>query len=148
MSLNIANNEPVFSISTAAKLMGISVHTLRMYEKEGLILPYKKQTSHRLYSHADVERIQCIRNAINEDKISINGIKTIYSLIPCWKITACGETAQTCKVFENHSVPCWLYKHRKNECTLKDCRTCVVYTDFGTCKSIKNKLTVLLTQQI
>jgi predicted site-specific integrase-resolvase len=40
--------EPVFSISTAAKLLDVSVHTLRMYEREGLIIPFKKDSSQRL----------------------------------------------------------------------------------------------------
>jgi MerR family transcriptional regulator/heat shock protein HspR len=80
IELDITNNEPIFPIRTAAKLLKISVHTLRMYEREGLIIPFKKETSHRLYSKDDLARIECIRNAINQQKISINGIKTIYSL--------------------------------------------------------------------
>ncbi len=35
-SLN--KNEPIYPIGVASKLLGISVHTLRMYEKEGLII--------------------------------------------------------------------------------------------------------------
>src|SRR3989304_5728011 len=83
--------EPLFPISITAKLLGISVHILRMYERENLIIPFKKKTNHRLYSKADIERISCIRRAINEYKISIAGIKTIYSLIPCWQIVKCSD---------------------------------------------------------
>ncbi len=46
----VQKDEPIYPIRTAAKLLNISVHTLRMYEKENLILPFKKSTSHRLYS--------------------------------------------------------------------------------------------------
>jgi hypothetical protein len=42
MSIQLPLNEPLFPIRTAAKLLNISVHTLRMYEKEGLIIPFKK----------------------------------------------------------------------------------------------------------
>lgn len=88
---NFNNDLPIYPISVAAQLLNISVHTLRMYEREGLIIPHKKKSNQRLYSKVDLERIQCIRKAINESKISINGIKTIYSLIPCWELVKCSE---------------------------------------------------------
>src|SRR3989339_600291 len=89
MFQNLNQDEPIFPIRAAAQLLKISVHTLRMYEREGLIIPFKKESSHRLYSQTDLKRIECIRRAINEMKISINGIKTMYSLIPCWEIMGC-----------------------------------------------------------
>ena len=54
----VSKEEPIYPIRIAAKLLNISVHTLRMYEKEDLILPYKKSSSHRLYSINDIDRIQ------------------------------------------------------------------------------------------
>ena len=81
----VSKEEPIYPIRIAAKLLNISVHTLRMYEKEDLILPYKKSSNHRLYSRNDIDRINCIRSAINDSKISINGIKTIYAMMPCWE---------------------------------------------------------------
>lgn len=82
MFFEVPIDEPIYPIRTAAKLLNISVHTLRMYEKENLIIPFKKSTNHRLYSNSDIERIKCIRNAINEMTISIKGIKRIYSMTP------------------------------------------------------------------
>ena len=63
-------DEPKYTISMAAKLSGISIHTLRMYEREGLIIPFKKDSNQRLYTDRDIERIACIRKTINEDKIN------------------------------------------------------------------------------
>lgn len=131
-------DEPVYPIRTAASLLNISVHTLRMYEKEKLILPYKKSTSHRLYSESDIERIKCIRTAINELKISINGIKTIYSMMPCWEVMQCGkEERNKCGAFTNHNGPCWSVKGDDTICANKDCRSCKVYSDFSDCNNIK-----------
>ena len=140
MDLNFPENEPVFPIRTAAKLLKISVHTLRMYEKEGLIIPFKKSTKQRLYSKSDLERIECIRNAIKKDKISIGGIKTIYSLIPCWQILGCNEPHDNCKAYNEHSKPCWMLKHENNYCTDRNCGDCIVYKNFGNCGSIKERL--------
>jgi len=135
----MTNNEPIYPIRTAAKLLNISVHTLRMYEKEKLIIPFKKSTSHRLYSKTDIERIRCIRAAINEDKISINGIKTIYSMMPCWEVMKCSvEDRGRCSAFTFHSGPCWEVKGEDTICASKDCRNCSVYQDYGECGTIKN----------
>jgi len=132
---------PLFPISVAARILEISVHTLRMYEREGLIVPFKKESSHRLYSKADIERITCIRNAINKNKISINGIKTIYSLIPCWEIIKCSATDKgNCDAFKSHSHPCWTFHHTNNLCADNICRDCSVYKDYSECKNLKDKL--------
>ncbi len=139
MLYEVKNYEPVYPIRTAAKLLNISVHTLRMYEKEGLILPFKKSTHHRLYSKSDIDKINCIRAAINESKISINGIKAIYSMMPCWEVIHCPiENRNKCNGFLNHSEPCWAAKGNESACTSNECRNCTVYKDYGDCGSIKN----------
>jgi MerR family transcriptional regulator/heat shock protein HspR len=140
MEQNPTNNQPIYTISTAANILGISVHTLRMYENQGLIIPFKKSSNQRLYSNDDVERIRCIRKTINEDKISINGIKTILSMVPCWKIVGCNESGEACQAFSEHNNPCWTLKKNNNYCTERDCRECVVYKDFANCGSIKTKI--------
>jgi len=137
--------EPVYPISVAAKLLSISVHTLRMYERENLIIPFKKESNHRLYSQSDIERLSCIRRAINELKISIAGIKTIYSLIPCWKIINCSkEDRKNCWAFISHTNSCWSYNHKNNACENRECRECTVYKDFTDCKTIKEKIKIFI----
>ena len=137
ININISNDEPVFSMSTAARMLNISVHTLRMYERESLIIPYKNDSNQRIFSKADIERIQCIRSAINEAKISINGIKTIYSLIPCWDIVKCSEDEKkSCKAFNGAHSPCWSYEH-SNVCKKRECRSCEVYSKYSQCSTIK-----------
>lgn len=139
MYKEIQKDEPIYPIRTAAKLLNISIHTLRMYEKENLIIPYKKSSSHRLYSRSDIERIKCIRSAINDSKISINGIKTIYSMMPCWEIIKCSfEDRNRCPAFLDHNGPCWSTKGEDTVCAGKNCRNCSVYKNFGECGSIKN----------
>lgn len=138
-------DQPIYTISNAAKLLGISVHTLRMYEREGLIIPFKKESNQRLYSDRDLDRINCIRSTINDDKINIEGIRRILSLIPCWAIINCSEQdRENCEAYSDFHKPCWMVNHKNNICEGKDCRECEVYKSFGTCSSIKNKLKQLL----
>lgn len=131
--------QPVYSISMAAHLLSISVHTIRMYEREGLIIPHKKESNQRLYSKADLERIQCIRRSINESKISINGIKRIYSLIPCWEIVKCSdEDKSKCEAYKGHEQPCWTYQNKSTKCEDLKCRSCDVYYKYSQCSEVKD----------
>ena len=137
MYKSIDQSEPIYSISTAARLLKISVHTLRMYEREGLFIPHKNKSNQRIFSKDDLDRIQCVRNAINEAKISINGIKTIYSLIPCWDIVKCSEEEREhCDAYNGAHQPCWSYAH-KNVCKERECRDCEVYSKYSQCGAIK-----------
>jgi len=134
-------NIPIYTISEAAKLLGISVHTLRMYEKESLILPFKKESSQRRYSPNDLTRITCIRDAINKDKISIAGIKRILALNPCWDIIKCTpEDRAQCLSLNDHTKPCWAHNHSTGICETKNCRECKVYVESASCNAIKQSI--------
>ena len=138
---------PLYPISTAAGLLGISVHTLRMYERCGLFIPYRKKSGHRLYSDSDIERLHCMRRSINEEKISIEGIRRVLSLVPCWAVVRCPpEDREVCPAYLGHSEPCWSLRSKASFCTDRECRSCEVYRDFGDCKSIKGTLRKLLSE--
>lgn len=139
MVQNSEFEQPVYPISVAAQLLSISVHTIRMYEREGLIVPHKKESNQRLYSKADLDRIRCIRKAINELKISINGIKRIYSLIPCWDIVGCSENdRKNCEAYKGHEQPCWTYQNKNTKCGDIKCRSCEVYYKYSQCSEVKD----------
>lgn len=122
-------------------MLNISVYTLRHYEREGLILPYKSESNQRWYSRADIERLQCIRNAINEQKLSIEGIKHMHALIPCWQIRGCsGRDRERCEAFKGHARGCWSYDHISNDCSSRDCRLCEVYRIAINCEDIKKSI--------
>ena len=139
------NDQPVYTISIAAKLLGISISTLRMYEKEGLIIPHKSQGNQRLYSYNDIGRIASIRKNIKEGRISINGIRAIFSIIPCYKIISCSEAdRENCKAYHEGIKSCWAYKHKNNTCEKIDCRECDVYKNNYDFISAKNTIKKLL----
>ena len=134
-------NTPVYSIGTAARMLGISVQTLRMYENEGLVLSYKTSGKQRLYSQTDIERLVCIRKAIKEEKISIHGIRHIHALIPCWSIVRCPDKEQReCQAFKSRQGGCWTFKHTNNVCAKRECRLCEVYMLSTNCEHIKEKI--------
>ncbi|MFA5831895.1 MAG: MerR family transcriptional regulator [Bacteroidota bacterium] len=131
-------DNPLFSIGTAARILDVSVQTLRLYESEGLLVIHKTKGNQRLYSQADIDRIACIRTAINEEKISIGGMKRIHGMIPCWDIIKCSHDERShCPVFQNHTGGCWTMEHTKSVCAKKECRLCEVYKLSSSCGEIK-----------
>ena len=132
------SDTPVYSIGTVARLLDISVQTLRLYESEGLILANKSAGGQRLYSEADVHRLECIRKAITEEKIGIAGIRRMQALIPCWQVIHCtDEQRLACPAYTDHDGGCWTYRHEGNTCAGRDCRVCEVYRLGTSCADIK-----------
>ena len=131
----------VHSIGEVAEMLDVSVQTLRLYEERGLVLIQKSAGNQRLYKQDDIERIRCIRKAINEEKISMAGIQRIFSLIPCWQIVQCSEEQRgKCPSYKGHTQPCWSYDHKRNLCATLECRSCEVYKMSSDCHKIKQSI--------
>lgn len=135
--------KPIYSIGTVARILNVAVQTLRMYERSGLIISYKSPGNQRLYSEVDVDRLRCIRQAITEQKIGIEGIRRIHGLVPCWSIVKCSESdRRNCDAFRSHVGGCWTYNHSHNVCGKRDCRSCPVYELAIDCGSIKESIII------
>jgi MerR family transcriptional regulator, heat shock protein HspR len=129
----------LYSIGTVARMLGVSVFTLRMYERRGLILARKSAGNQRLYSQSDIDRLKCIRTSISKHKISIEGIRRIQSMVPCWENVQCPmEQRMQCPAFTASDAGCWTYKHQTNVCAGRDCLQCKVYLLAGDCEQIKS----------
>jgi len=130
---------PIFPIGMVAEKLGVSVEVIRLYERKGLILSAKSEGNQRLFSPSDIERIRCIRTAINVHKISIEGIRRIQSLVPCWEYIRCPEDQRAaCPAYRRPDAGCWTYRHKQNQCAHRSCRECRVYQQSGDCEKIKN----------
>jgi DNA-binding transcriptional MerR regulator len=56
---------PIYSIGEVAAALGISVETIRLYDRLGLVIISKSERGRRIFSEVDIERLKCIRTAIN-----------------------------------------------------------------------------------
>jgi MerR family transcriptional regulator, heat shock protein HspR len=138
--------EKTYTIGEAADVLGVSIPTLRLYEREGLIIPARRESKHRRYAESDLNRIRCMRRMINEEKISIAGIRRMLSFIPCWNVKGCpSEIRQTCAAFNQHDGPCWTMSQKPWNCRSADCRLCPVYTEIANCTSLKQTITSFTT---
>ena len=69
----------VYIISVAAELAGIHPQTLRIYERRGLIAPYRTPGGTRRYSESDLERLRTIQ-ALTRAGVNLEGVKRILEL--------------------------------------------------------------------
>jgi MerR family transcriptional regulator/heat shock protein HspR len=71
---------PRYMISVAAELVGMHPQTLRLYESKGLVGPARTPGGTRLYSDADVERLQLIQRLTTELGLNLAGVEQVLRL--------------------------------------------------------------------
>ncbi|HBH29710.1 MAG: MerR family transcriptional regulator [Desulfofustis sp. PB-SRB1] len=100
----ISQDEAIFTIGMAAKMLGVHQRTLRNYEDSGLVKPMRRG-KWRYYSMRDVQWIECLRTMIHEQGISINAVKKLLSYTPCWNIVDCPfEKRKQCSAFFSNAL--------------------------------------------
>ena len=72
-------NKPLYMISVAAELAGVHPQTLRAYEQKGLVTPQRTSGNTRMYSQADIERLELI-NELTSEGINLAGVIRILDL--------------------------------------------------------------------
>ena len=73
-------DEPVFIISVAARILGVRTQTLRYYERLGLIEPTRTKGNQRVFSNRDIERVRRIRNYMDDLGVNLAGVDVILKL--------------------------------------------------------------------
>lgn len=73
-------DRPLYMISVAAELAGMHPQTLRVYERKQLIDPQRSSGNTRLYSEADIERLQLIQQLTQEEGVNLAGVMRILEL--------------------------------------------------------------------
>ena len=72
-------NRPLYMIGVAAELAGVHPQTLRAYEQKGLVTPQRTSGTTRMYSQADIDRLNLINELTNEG-INLAGVIRILDL--------------------------------------------------------------------
>ena len=72
-------NRPLYMIGVAAELAGMHPQTLRSYEQKGLVTPQRTSGNTRMYSQADIERLELI-NELTDEGINLAGVIRILDL--------------------------------------------------------------------
>jgi MerR family transcriptional regulator, heat shock protein HspR len=74
------DERPRYMISVAADIVGMHPQTLRIYEQKGLVRPKRTAGNTRLYSDADVERLQLIQKLTTDLGLNLAGVELVLRL--------------------------------------------------------------------
>jgi DNA-binding transcriptional MerR regulator len=72
-------HDAVYIISVAAELVGMHPQTLRVYERRGLVDPYRTPGGTRRYSQDDLSRLLLIQE-LSKEGVNLEGIRQILAL--------------------------------------------------------------------
>ncbi|BHH84178.1 MerR family transcriptional regulator [Desulforhopalus sp. 52FAK] len=92
-------NKALLTIGMAAEMLEVHPRTLRNYEDAGLISPMRKG-KWRYYTLRDIQWIECLREMVHNQGVSINAVKKLLQFTPCWNIVDCPfEKRKRCSAF-------------------------------------------------
>ena len=69
-----------YMISAVAEMYNIHPQTLRMYEREGLLIPSRSNGNTRLYTQDDLEQLEIILNLARDLGVNLAGIEIILNM--------------------------------------------------------------------
>ena len=78
--MDINSNDPRYVISVAARMVGVQVHTLRYYERVGIIEPSRSPGNIRLYSERDVALLRRMKNLIDDLGVNLAGVEVVLRM--------------------------------------------------------------------
>ncbi len=74
------DDQPIYVISIAARLVGMHQQTLRYYERAGLVEPKRTGGNIRMYSNSDIERIRQIQRWIDDFGVNLAGAEIMMRM--------------------------------------------------------------------
>jgi len=73
--------EPRYVISIAARMLSIQTHTLRYYEKIGIIEPCRSQGNIRLYSEQDIALLRRVKSLVEDLGVNLAGVEVVLHMM-------------------------------------------------------------------
>jgi len=77
----LGENEPRYVISIAARMVGVQTHTLRYYEKVGIIEPCRSRGNLRLYSERDIAHLKRVKTLMDDMGVNLAGVEVIMRMV-------------------------------------------------------------------
>ena len=79
--MNRDDTEPRYVISVAASILGTQTHTLRYYERIGVIEPSRSQGNTRLYSERDIALLRRAKALVDDMGVNLAGVEVILRML-------------------------------------------------------------------
>ena len=81
MENNQEETEPRYVISVAARMLNTQTHTLRYYEKVGVVEPCRSQGNIRLYSERDIALLRRVKSLMEDLGVNLAGVEVILRMV-------------------------------------------------------------------
>lgn len=94
----------LYSIGDVAEITGTSPRMIREYERLDLIRP-RRINGQRRFSLIEVQFIGVILFYLNEIGMSLNGLRVLFQMAPCWELKQCKN--ESCPSWRNASAKCY-----------------------------------------
>ena len=78
--MNSSDTEPRYVISVAARILSVKTHTLRYYERIGIIEPSRSRGNIRLYSERDLTQLRRAKTLIDDLGVNLAGVEVILRM--------------------------------------------------------------------
>jgi len=75
------DTEPRYVISVAARMLDMQTHTLRYYERVGIIEPSRSRGNVRLYSDRDIALLQRVKRLVDDMGVNLPGAEVILRMM-------------------------------------------------------------------
>ena len=79
--MSVDDTEPRYVISIAARMVGVQTHTLRYYERVGIIEPSRSRGNIRLYSERDIARLRRVKTLMDDMGVNLAGVEVIIKIM-------------------------------------------------------------------
>jgi DNA-binding transcriptional MerR regulator len=87
-------DEPVYTIGVVARLLEVRTQTLRVFEREGLLLPSRTEANMRLYTQNELLLLRRICSLMRDEGVNIPGVRTVLRIEGYYESLLAGEPAQ------------------------------------------------------
>jgi len=78
--MNSDETEPRYIISVAARILGVPSHTLRYYERIGIIEPSRSRGNIRLYSEREIALLRRVKTLMDDMGVNLAGVEVIFRM--------------------------------------------------------------------
>jgi hypothetical protein len=131
----------LIKIGTVARDFGVSPDLLRLYEREGLLVPLKSTGGTRYFTRQDYAWIGTVMQLVRRARMNFAAIRRLLGSLPCWKVRQCSlEVRNGCQAMSGDAAgPCWTTsgEHRCRNASQRECYFCEVYRTASTLGSMR-----------
>jgi DNA-binding transcriptional MerR regulator len=122
----------LIKIGTVARDFNVSPDLLRLYEREGLLVPLKSSAGTRYFTRQDYSWIGTVMQLVRHERMNLGVIRQLLGVLPCWKEEhdSSFEARRNCPARNGDSLrPCWMStgKHCCHNASQRQCYFCKVY---------------------